>query len=183
MEVKGAAVLPLREYVKKHYPNKYDEWYASLPERSRDILENPFVGAWYPMEDAVTIPTKAIVDKLCDGDMQVTYDLGIFSAEFALTGIYKIFVKMGSPSFIIKKASVIFPSYYKPSAMQTVELKKNSAKVQIIDFQGMNEYIEPGIHGWIHTAMLMTGVKDLSVKVTKSLTRGDDITEFDINWG
>ena len=109
--------------------------------------------------------------------------MGIFSAEFALTGIYKIFVKMGSPSFIIKKASVIFPSYYKPSAMQTVELKKNSAKVQIIDFQGMNEYIEPGIHGWIHTAMLMTGVKDLSVQITKSLIKGDDITEFDIKWG
>ena len=74
MEVKGAAVLPMKRYVEKNYPEKFDDWYASLPERSREIMEKPMVGSWYPLEDAVTIPTKAIVDNLCGGDMQVTYD-------------------------------------------------------------------------------------------------------------
>ena len=182
MKVKGSAVMPVREFVKTKHPDRYDEWFNALPEESQEIVNEIMVSNWYPVDPAMTYTTKAVVDVLYNGDMKVAYDLGIFSADYSLKGIYKVFVRLGRPSYIVKKASAILPTYYQPATIELGEVTSKSAVVRFTEFEQLNEYIEPGIHGWMVRALEICGAKNISVKISKSFVRGDDLTEFILNW-
>ena len=116
------------------------------------------------------------------GSIDGAKKVGRFSADYALNGVYKIFIKMGTPSFIIKRASRILPTYYRPSTMKSLKTTAKSTTLEITEFPKMDQYIEERIYGWIQRALEISGCKGLIVLTSKSFTRGDDITEFQISW-
>jgi hypothetical protein len=103
MYVKGTAVKSIQEFVQTKHAAKYDEWLRTMPDSARSIMAKPvFVSDWYPVKDAAIEPTVAIGKVLYAGDAQKAgWETGRYSSETALSGIYKIFVKMATPQFII----------------------------------------------------------------------------------
>ena len=183
MEVKGTAVESIPLFVKEKFGERYEEWLNSLPPKSREIMTKPILAAiWYPLEEAFIIPTLKICELFYNGDLRGAWEAGRFSADFALRGIYKVFVKIGSPGFIIDRASAIFSNYYRPSKMEVVERGKNRAVLHITEFGKPHIVVEYRIAGWIERALEISGCKDLKITITKSLTRGDKYTEIVGEW-
>lgn len=183
MEVKGIAVASIPKFVQHDFESRFKEWIDSLSKESQTIMKGTILMSnWYPMQEAVIEPTSKICDLFYGYQNQGAWDAGRFSADYALKGIYKIFVKFGSPEFLIKRASRIMTTYYRPSKLSVPETSSGKAKVHISEFTEPNQFVELRIAGWIERALEISGCKEPDVKITYSLTRGDSITEITAKW-
>ena len=117
-----------------------------------------------------------------NGNKKIYWEIGKFSAEHGLKSIYKIFVKVGSPKFILKLAGTILPTYYKPSSMKGELLDKNKFKATITEFEEYNEVVEMRIGGWIEKALEISGCKNIKVNINKSLLKNEGCTDYIIEW-
>ncbi|MBN2348401.1 MAG: hypothetical protein JXJ22_06165 [Bacteroidales bacterium] len=184
MEIKGSAVKSIPEFVKQNYPGQFDKWLSLLPESSKEIFEKPVLPSnWYSLNDAAVVPTQALAEALFDNNgKEGAWQSGRYSAEAALTGVYKFFVRAASPHFIIGKASKIFSTYYRPCDMHVLNKLDNTVTLHITDFEEPNELIEFRIAGWMEKALEISGSKNVQVQITKSLTKGDEVSEYVLKW-
>ena len=183
MEVKGTAVKSIGEYVKKNYPSKYEDWLKSMPEESRSLFEKGILtNQWYPMRTAAIVPTKQICDMFFGGMLEGAWQSGRYSAQVALTGIYKLYVMVSKPGHIIERASRIFAAYYSDSEISTANKTANSVDVLITEFPQPNEMIEHRIAGWIEAAIELSGCKGVKVDISESKTKGQRRTVMNVKW-
>lgn len=183
MEIKGTAVKSIPEFVRQKYATEYAHWMNSLPEASKKIIESVNAANWYPLMAGGVEPTKKVGEMFFNGDYKKgAFELGRFSADISLNGIYKLYVKFASPGHIISRASRIFAAYYMPSKMETAELRPNSVKLIMTEFDQPSEVIEYRIAGWIERALEISGCKGIEVKITESLAKGNKRTVFENSW-
>lgn len=183
MEIKGSAVKSIPDYLKKHHPEKYGMWMDALPEKSRKVFSEPVLpSSWYPLQDAAIIPTEVLGQLLFSDGVKGAWQCGRFSAETALTGIYKFFVKAASPHFIIDRAGRIFTTYYQPCEMKVADKGDKFVVLHITHFEEPSRLVEGRIGGWIERAMEIHGVNSLRVTIDKSLAKGDPVTEIRVSW-
>lgn len=185
MEVKGTAVISNREFVKANFGEQnLNKWISSLDTQAKKIYESAILtNNWYPMEDALRKPTKKIGEMFYNGDVRKgAWDSGMFSADYGLKGIYRLFVKMGSARFIINKAGSIFSTYYKPSVMRAEETGENSSVLRITEFPGICPVVENRIGGWMQKGLEICGVADINVEIVRAMSKGDPITEYAVSW-
>jgi hypothetical protein len=184
MEIKGTAVLAIRDFVKLNYQAKYNEWLSALPEDSKSIFTGAIDSSkWYPLAAGGLIPTRKTAELFYNNDyMKGAFEAGQFSAEKALTGIYKIFVKAASPSYIIQRASRVFATYYQPCKMEVIERTDTHVLLEISGMTHSDIVIEYRIAGWIKKALVISGASNIRIDFPNSIARGDSVTQMDINW-
>lgn len=184
MEIKGSAVKSIVDFIKKNHPDRYQDWLNTLPEGSKRIFIEPVLPSkWYPMNESAVIPTRHLAELFFNNDEEKgAWESGRYSAEMALTGIYKFFIRAASPFFIISKASRILSTYYQPSEIVVVEKGDNWVNVNITRFEEPNAIIECRICGWIERALEISGAKNVKIDVRKSMAKGDDVTELYMSW-
>ncbi len=184
MEIKGTAVKSIQEFVKNNFTDDYKKWLDTLPENSNKIMMGGvFANNWYSMKDAAIEPTKNIAKLFYSNDIKKAAHIsGRYSAEVGLKGVYKIFVRIAKPHYIIQRAGRIFTSYYSPSEMEVVDIRDKGVTLHITKFPEPDVVIENRIAGWMEQALELTSCKNVKVRITKSMTNGDAITEIDINW-
>lgn len=183
MEVKGTAVIAIRDYVKSNYPGEYKTWLDSLSGESKETFTGSIDSTkWYKVESAALEPTKKISDLFFERDhLRGAWHCGRYSAEKALTGIYKIFVKASSPSYIIQRASRVFATYYQPCEMRVINSTSTGCVVEISKMEKKYDIIDNRIAGWIERALEISGAKE--VKVLLAVKPDDETTrEIIISW-
>jgi hypothetical protein len=184
MRVKGTAVRSIQEFVQTQYSSKYAEWLNAMPEASKVIMSKPvYVSDWYSVKDAAIEPTIAIGKVIFNGDaIKAGWETGRYSSESALKGVYKIFIKLATPQFIIARAGQILPSYYDPALLSIKETGAKHVIMIVTKLPVNNEILEARISGWVQKALEITGCKNVKISPTKSMTKGDSITELMITW-
>jgi hypothetical protein len=166
MDVKGTGITTIPEYIKKNYPEKFDEWYGKLPESSKTIFGNPIMAAaWYPLTEGLVIPTQVLGKIVFENAEQAAFQLGRYSSEVSLNGVYKIFLRVSSPLFVLSRASTILGSYYRPATIEVVEKQDTKAVLKISGFGGESYIVLHRIAGWIEKTIEITGFKDIKVNV------------------
>jgi hypothetical protein len=182
MDVKGTAIIPIVKFAESKFGATNYEWTKSLSGPSAEIMKTVLSSSWYPLQEAIIEPTVKLCDLVYGGKDEGAFEIGKFSADFGLKGVYKLFVKLGSPSFIISKGSSILGTYYKDSVMDLVEEKKNSSLLRITRFPGIHKVVELRIAGWMQRSLEICGCKDIKVNMPKLLSRGDAYTEYMVTW-
>lgn len=183
MEVKGIAVKTIPKFIQEKFPGEYHTWLRELPEESAKIMGGDIsLKKWYPLETALTIPTRVIGEMFYNNIEQGAFELGVYSSQIALKGIYKVLVKVSSPSFIVSRAPGIIESYYRPAIMSVTEKSDQHAVLSIIDFPEPDVAIDYRIYGWIKNTMEHSSFDFPEVSIRKSMGKGDFITEFIITW-
>ena len=151
MEIKGTAVKSTQKFVKENFPDRYEEWIASLSENSRNIYKDIILsGNWYPLIDAIILPTEKIGEIFYNSEIkQLAYDIGKASALQALSGVYKIFVRIASLEFVLKRIKTIFSTYYSTGVFKLVKNDKRIISFEITGFKKGEELIFERIAGWV----------------------------------
>jgi hypothetical protein len=183
-KVKGTAIIPLQKFIMERFgTDGYARWQASLPDQARRTFEGSVLSDhWFPLDALFVEPTEAMCRMFFGGDSRGAWELGRFSADFALRGIYRAFVKFGFIKAFIRRAGVMLPAYYQPSAIDVVTVEDNRAVLRISQFPGMHRIVELRIAGWMQRAVEIHGYKDAAVEITRSLTAGDPFTEMVVTW-
>ncbi|MCK5206838.1 MAG: hypothetical protein KAQ62_26680 [Cyclobacteriaceae bacterium] len=185
MKVKGTILTSIQGFVKENFPNRHQEWIDALPVESKSLYTNSFMASeWYSYQDGLIKPTELLAKLFYNSDLKKSsWDIGRYSAEVGLKGIYKVFILIATPQFIMKRAGKILSSFYDPSVLILGDERPKGVDVHITEFSDPSEIAENRIAGWIEKALEICGEKNISVDITKSLTKGDDKTVLVVDWG
>jgi hypothetical protein len=184
VEVKGTAINSIPEFILKKFGKEgLNQWLTALTEGARKVYGSAILsGSWYPIKEVMVEPTRKMCELFYRGDLRGAREGGRFSAEMGLKGVYRIFVKLGSPEFLIRRASAIFTSYYQPSEMKVVSQEDRKAVVHITKFSEPSALIENRIAGWMEKALEISGCKNVKILITQSLVKGSPYTEIIATW-
>jgi hypothetical protein len=184
MEIKGSAVKATPDFVKEKFGSRYSEWVKSLPDSSRNIIEQPiYATTWYSLTDSVIIPTQKVADLFFGGNnVKAANEIGRYSAEVALKGVYKIFVRVSSPQFVLSRASSIFGTYYQPSDIKVIESLDKKAILQLTKFHPNDRLIMNRIAGWIEKTLEITLKSPLKVDVENHIDGSNLVSKITVMW-
>lgn len=184
MQVKGTGIKTTKEFVNFNFPERFDEWINTLPPKSRDLYTvNTEYSSWFPIQEAYIDPVDKIIQLFYSGNKKEGADaIGTFSADYALKGIYKVFLLIASPQFLMKRAIKIMTTYYKPCEISVSENGNKSVILTISKFDRINEILEYRIGAWCKRALELTNCKNVSYHIVKSLCKGDRSTQIDFYW-
>jgi len=184
MEIKGSAVKATPDFVKDKFSARYSEWVKALPEVSRTIIEKPiYATTWYSLTDSVIIPTQKVADLFFDGNYaKAANEIGRYSADVALKGVYKIFVRVSSPHFVLSRASSIFATYYQPSDIKVIETSEKKAVLQLSKFHSNDRLIMNRIAGWIEKTLEITLKSPLKVDVENHVEGANLTSKITVMW-
>lgn len=184
MKTKGTTIIVISEFIKQKFGEKsYQKWLSSLSPEAQNIFNNMIIQSeWYPLKIAFIEPTQKVCELFYGGDKIGARELGRFSADYALNGIYKFFIKLGSPEYIMKKASSIMTTYYDAGRVELAESTDQKVVLRLYDFSEMNEIVEERVCGWIGRTVEIMGRKNSKVEITKSLVKMDSFTELTVTW-
>lgn len=183
MEIKGTAVKSILDFVQKKYPDRVPDWFNALSEPAKNTISSVVTSGWYPIQDGAIEPTKKIGTLFYNNDSKMAaIECGRYSAEVALHGVYKLYVKFSSPGHIIERASRILPAYYRPATMEVIDRTQKSVKLIMSDIEEPSDIIEYRILGWIEKALEISGCKDIHVSIPDSMTKGNTETVFLCAW-
>ncbi|MDD3803998.1 MAG: DUF2378 family protein [bacterium] len=184
MEVKGVSLISTREFVSVKFTSEdYNRWIKSLSLESYSIINgNILASNWYPYVRGMLEPTKSICDMFYAGSMRGAEEIGRFSAEKSLRGIYRFYVKIASPDSLLKRATTIFQSYYNPCRIELVKEGEKSYVMKFSEFDPPSPFVEHRVMGWVEAALEICGASSIKTGVRKSAQSKNDMTELSINW-
>ncbi len=181
MKVKGIAVKSIEEYIKDNFPDGYDEWIEAMPEASkmihRDLI---YASKLYSVVDAVLKPTETAAILFNKGDTdKMAYDMGKYSGMKALKSIYKIFVKITSLDFVLKRITSMYSTYYDSGAVKLTHRDDKTAKFLILGLNEEEKLNLVRVAGWADA--LFSVISKAPTKVTYSVIgTNDDLIEGEI---
>jgi hypothetical protein len=184
MEVKGTGVLTTLNFVKDRFPAQYDLWMNALPIETQTILKGMIVNAgWYPIQEAYLTPIDQIVRMFYHNDEARGGEaLGSYSAEFALKGLYKTFVKAATPQYMMERASSMISTYYRACEVETLETGTKEITLTIRVFPKTSKVFEHRVGGWCKKALELTNCKDVRLRFVQHMSEGAPITQIKLNW-
>jgi len=184
MQVRGIATAPIPVFIKNKFGDEaFSKWLGALsPEAKAVFSEVVFPHKWYPVTSIFVKPIQVMCDLFFNKDLKGSWELGRFVAEQGVKGGAKLFFMVMSPHFLISKASSIMSTYYSAGSIEIPEKGDKFTLVRISGFSDMDRVIEFNIGGWIERALEITGCKEVSVKITKSISQQSSCTEYRVSW-
>ncbi len=185
MDIKGTAVISTEKFVKENHPDKYQDWLDSLPENSKNLFKDGILaGNWYPLNDAVIIPTKKIGEIFFNNNIEnAFYEVGVFSAKYALKGVYKIFVRVASVDFVLKRLTSIFSTYYSEGKIEIINRKKSGVKFYVTGFDKDDEIMITRLSGWAKGVFEVISNKNITINYKNKITDNDKLKSIiNANW-
>jgi len=184
MQVKGTSITSTRDFVKEKFPNQYNEWIKSLPAESKKLYEGAVkIGDWYEIKPAYYEPMNKIIELFYNNNAQKGgEDLGKFSAGVTLTGVYKVFLFVATPQYLMKRASRMVETFYIPSEVEVVETGSKMVVMKIKKFDGITKILEYRFAGWCFKALELCNCKNITYRVTSQISAGQPSTNIEFKW-
>lgn len=184
MKVKGTGLITTRDFVKQNFGNRYKEWLNALPDKTKELYKGVIDSrGWYSIQEAYLEPLDIALRLFYNGDYKLGGDaIGAWSAETALKGVYKVFLMVATPQYLMSRATKIFSAFYEPCDIAVSEKGKKQVTMQITKFDEINLSLEYRIAGWCKKALELTNCHDVNYVFSKSLTKNDEFTEIVFSW-
>jgi len=179
---KGNWVAARHHYVMDRHGEAGVEQVASLlEERYRDgFLNPPLPFVWLPL-DLLHHIDHAIFSGPMRGDLGQMREFGAFIAQRDLKALYRMFLKLGTPAFIIGRSRLIFAQYIKGGSLEST-VDGNAATLVLRNLVMPYYMCEHGIPGWLQTAIELAGGRGVKVTQAKCAHRGDPECVLQASW-
>lgn len=184
MQVKGTSIKTTRDFVKTKFKGQYDKWLNTLSQESQKLYKNSVdITQWYDLKTAYTDPLNKIVELFYNKDYEKGgAEIGKYSAEVGLKGVYKVFLMVATPQFLMKRASRAMETFYQPSEIEVTDKAPNEKIVTIKKFDGLTLALEYRIAGWIEKALEMCKCKAIQYEFTSNISKGQNNTTIIFKW-
>lgn len=153
----------------------------SLSNESRKVFESSILfSEWYPL-DAFTEFLEVNIRETANGDREVLAKRSEKVVESQLRGVYKIFVRLGSPKFVISRISAVHETYFRGVKI-IMEFERHSATVRYVGFQKEHNIMEQVVIGFFRKALAMSGANRVELKFTVPIAQAGPYSELAISW-
>jgi len=183
LHIKGTAVLDTLEAIKARAGKvELDKIVSHLDPETREILQRPISpSSWYSC-DAFSRFLEADIRETAGGNEQELVKRAEAVIEKQLSGIYKMFVRLGSPEFVIRRIAAVHSTYF--DGVQIIPEMKgpNSARIQYVGFSRNHRIMGFAILGFFRKALEISGAKKVDVHFTVPIEAGEKFCELALLW-
>ena len=181
-DIKGRVVLDTLAAVRKRVgEQELSRIIKSLSNESRKVFESPILfSEWYPL-DAFAEFLEVDIRETANGDREVLAKRSERVVESQLRGVYRIFVKLGSPRFVITRISAVHETYFRGVKI-IQEFEPYRANIKYVGFQKEQNIMEHVIVGFFRKALAMSGANRVDLKFTVPIAQSGPYSELAITW-
>ncbi len=185
MEVKGSVIASIPSFIENKFGKEgLTKWLDHISIDARQIFSEKIKeDNWYPLTISLTEPMANIAHLFYNWDLKkASWELGRYSADFSISNLKKVFFKIGSTTFFLRKAADFMNGYYRPASITPISVVDGEGVFHITKFDEIEKTIEFRIAGWIERVLEIAKNKNISVEVTQSLKDFKPYTEFFVTW-
>jgi hypothetical protein len=181
--IKGAAVLDaVRAMRKGHGDEGFARIVATLDPEARTIFEGAILPtSWYPLDAFVRL-LDAELRQGAGGDERALVERAERIVEKQLRGIYRLFVKLGSPEFVLKRIAIVHMTYYNGVNLETTSLTPGRAVLRYTGYEPAHRLIGNVNIGFFKKALEMSGAKDVVAAFTVPIGDARGYAELVVTW-
>ncbi len=180
--IKGATILGSMERIREHHGEEgVNKIIDQLREEDKCILKSTILASqWYPLT-AFAHFLELDVKSYYGGDPKGLISSTEEVVERQLRGIYRMFVRIGSPEFVIKGISAVHKSYFKGVELQSV-ITTGKYVGKYIGYELAHSIIEYTLLGFYKKAMTLSGAKNVNAEITVPISQGKGYIEITVTW-
>jgi len=183
LHIKGTAVLDALEAIKARAGKAgLDKIISHLDPEAREIFQRPISpSSWYSC-DAFSRFLEADIRETAGGNEQELVKRAEAVIEKQLSGIYKMFVRLGSPEFVIRRIAAAHSTYF--DGVQIIPEMKGpkSATIQYVGFSRNHRVMGFAVIGFFRKALEISGAKKFDVRFTVPIEAGQKFCELTLTW-
>ena len=148
-QIKGSAIQETINQIKNRSGEEtFQKILGLLDEATRNVFKgNMDSSTWYPL-DFFTRFLELEIRVLADGNEEMVTRGSEAVVERQLRGIYKAFVKLGSPEFVIKRVAADHETYFQRVAIEVRLPEKDNALITYTGFEKQHRIIGFAITGF-----------------------------------
>lgn len=182
-QVKGSAVAGIVEFVRGTFGEKgFARWLSLLSSQARTIASEPITySAWHP-GNLIAEMRLAIVNEFFGADRSRMRELGKFTARKSFTGVYKLAIRLGSPSWVIGRIGMVFEQMYRPGKVTVLLQEDRHAIVRLDGFPDNTGIMAHVFCGALDVAGELSGAKNFVVTTRKIDESSDHVYEVEVRW-
>jgi hypothetical protein len=161
VQIKGSAIKETINQIKSRAGEEaLQKILGLLDEETRTICQKEvFSSSWYPL-DVFTRFLEVEIRVLANGKEEMVTRGSEVVIERQLRGIYKAFVKLGSPEFVVKRIAAVHATY----------------------FEKQHRIMGFAIMGFFKKALEISGATDVVLCFTVPIDEGKAFSELSISW-
>jgi hypothetical protein len=181
--VKGSIVRDAVTAIKDTYgESEFNRIVGLLDADSQKALKGTILpSSWLPIEVVVNLLETELKEFYHNDKSQIMKRSELIT-EKHLNGIYSIFIRIGTPAFILTRLARVNETYFKGV---TVEPKMVGLRCFTCTYCGMekrHEILEPVIVAFYKKAMEISGAQEVVVEFTVPMAVGDGKSEITVTW-
>ena len=183
LKQKGTALKSTVKYIQEKLEKPaLDAFVAGLPEELAVYFTKPaFASEWYPAG-----PMAQIMERFArhagKPEREVYWDIGRHSSDDGLNSVYKIFIRLGNPEFIIRKATYVWNTYYSEGTYEARLTPPNGAVLTLRGCVMPHEAICLRVGGWMQRTLEHSGANNVKVEHTACTLQGHATEEYAVAW-
>jgi hypothetical protein len=183
MKVKGSALRSTLNFVREHFPpDQVEKMLQRIPPDHRKLLERPIlVSDWH--EAAILVGLmKAAAAASGEEGRALWHRMGRQSADDGLNTVYKVFFRLGAPSYILKRGFQLWNNYYSDGVMVVENISDRGADVKLTKNAFPDECMCVRITGWMERSIELSGGKGVAIRHKTCVHRGDPECAWRGDW-
>jgi hypothetical protein len=185
VEVKGAVLRDSIKAVKvvRHGDQKYNTIVGQLKGETRTLFEQETIlpTSWYSL-DAFVEFLEIDIKVTAHGNEQELVKWTEMVVERQLSGIYKVFIRLGTPHFVLNRLAVIHQTYFRGVAIEVSLPSTGKATIKYTGFAKQHRLVGLIIIGFYRKALELSGAKEVTAKFTTSIEDDKGYCELSLSW-
>ena len=183
-QFKGTIFIASALFTERTYGgDAVEQCLQQLDAADRELLRGISAVGWYPVEPILRYHhALQRLHGAGDPGFGVCERLGEFSAEWAIKGILKVFVRFKSPQFLMEKNGAVWGRYHDSGRWEVGSEPHHRLVGRLYDFAVRDEAFCARLRGWVRGAVKITGGRDPQVSERNCRCRGAEYCEFVIDW-
>jgi hypothetical protein len=183
VQIKGSAIQETINQIKRRSgEDAFQKILALLDEETRNVFKGEiYSSSWYSL-DFFTHFLELEIHVLADGNEEMVTRGSEAVIERQLRGIYKAFVKLGSPEFVIKRIAAVHATYFQGVPIEVNLLGNGKALIKYTGFERQHRIMGFAIIGFFKKALEISGAKDVVIHFSTPIEDGKGYSELSIHW-
>ncbi len=164
--IKGANFKTVTKYlVEKFGPDAPQKVIEQMSAEDRKLFAGSiFDGSWLPEKTFADFIYSA--DRIFGkGDFSLCFDMGVYNAKKSIPKLYWLFIRFGSPGFVVNSAPNFWQQTHNSGSLVIAEKTSNSFILHLKDFYLKHARRNPafchGLQGYFTGVLELSGAKDV----------------------
>lgn len=183
VQIKGATIRETVTQIKTRAGDQaFQKILGFLDEPTRKIFEGEiFASTWYPLDNFARF-LEVEIRVLANGREEVITRGAEAVNERQLQGIYKAFVKVGSPEYVIERIAAVHTTYFQGVSVDVQLPEPRKALIKYTGFEKQHRIMGFAIIGFFNKALELSGAKEAVIYFTTPIEEGKGYAELSITW-